>query len=55
MLHQALLSPTPQNIPQERAVTRRIFQALPTQTDTTIALIYRMDVTMGVFEHAKCA
>jgi len=28
---------------REQAVTGRIFQALPTQTDTTIALIYRID------------
>jgi hypothetical protein len=34
---------------RERAVTRRIFQALPTQTDTTIALIYKMDI----FNHFK--
>jgi hypothetical protein len=27
---------------RERAVTGRIFQALPTQTDTTVALIYKM-------------
>jgi len=27
---------------RERAVTGRIFQALPTQTDTTVALIYRI-------------
>jgi hypothetical protein len=27
---------------KERAVTRRIFQTLPTQTDTTVALIYKI-------------
>jgi len=27
---------------RERAMTGRIFQALPTQTDTTVALIYRI-------------
>jgi hypothetical protein len=26
----------------ERAVTGRIFQALPTQTNTTVALIYKI-------------
>jgi hypothetical protein len=28
---------------KERAVTGRIFQALPTQTDTTVALIYKIE------------
>jgi hypothetical protein len=27
----------------EQAVTGRIFQALPTQTDTIVALIYKID------------
>jgi hypothetical protein len=34
-----------QSTPQERVVTRKNFQALPGQTDTTVALICKIDVT----------
>jgi hypothetical protein len=30
----------------ERAVIGRIFHALPTQTDTTVAFIYKIDTTL---------
>jgi hypothetical protein len=35
------IPPPPKTLHRERAVTGRIFQALPTQTDT-VALIYKM-------------
>jgi len=38
------LSPAPQGT----GVTERIFQALLTQTDTTIALIYKICLLIGV-------
>ncbi len=41
------LSPQTNRHHKERAVTGRIFQTLPTQTNTTVVLIYRISAPQG--------
>jgi hypothetical protein len=50
----ALPCPVCHQLHREQAVTGRIFQALLTQTDTIVALIYKMQKGRIIFYNSHC-